>query len=269
MSSRSADLDIARVNALLNAGAGPETRGGLAWRIVYEREVTSTMDVARALAAGGAPAGVVVVADEQTAGRGRLGRTWVSVGGVNLYFTALLRPSLAALRQLAMIAPLAVAEGIGDVTGLHAEIKWPNDVQLDGLKCSGVLIDADVRGDDAMLALVGIGLNVNLDPAQTPELSGIATSLRATLGHLVEREAVLAAVLRRFGELLALVDAGESVRSRWRERLNTLGRSVRVRMGAAIEAGVVVDVAEDGSMELERADGSRVLIAAGEVTLRS
>jgi len=270
MNERPTDLDIVRVNALLADGA-PETGADaqLSWRVVYQREVSSTMDVARALAERGEPAGAVAVADEQTAGRGRLGRSWVSAAGGNLYFTVLLRPTLAGLRQLAMIAPLAVVEGIGDVTGLHAEIKWPNDVQLDGLKCCGVLIDADVRGDAPALALVGIGLNVNVDPAQTPELSGIATCLRVALGRSVEREAVLAAVLGRLAELLALVERGESARPRWRARLNTLGRAVRVRIGAEIETGVVVDVAEDGSLELERADGSRILIAAGEVTLRA
>lgn len=247
-----------------DALAGPATD----WRIAFHGEVTSTMDLAREAAEAGAAAGSVVVADSQSAGRGRLGRSWVSSAGVNLYLTVLLRPSLALLRQLAMVVPLAVAEGIRDATGLEPAIKWPNDVQLDGRKCGGVLIDSQIQGDDGAVALVGVGVNVNLRPAAVPELAEIATSVAAELGHDVAREPLLAAIINRLAELCAAVEAGESVRDRWRARLNTLGRAVRVRSGETVEAGVVEDVAEDGSLRLRRQDGSLAVIAAGEVTLR-
>lgn len=238
------------------------------WRVEFHGDVASTMDLARAAAAGGAAAGTTIVADSQSAGRGRLGRSWVSQAGVNLYLTVVLRPSLALLRQLAMLVPLAVAEAIEDAAELHAEIKWPNDVQLGGLKCAGVLIDSEIQGELRAVALVGIGINVNMQPASTAELAGIATSVSAVLGEPVDRETLLAVTLNRLAALCAAVEAGEGVRDRWKTRLNTLGRRVRVRSGDSVDAGVVEDVAEDGSLHLRRDDGSLALIAAGEVTLR-
>jgi BirA family biotin operon repressor/biotin-[acetyl-CoA-carboxylase] ligase len=249
----------------LSALRGPAT----SWTIDFHGEVASTMDLARDAVAVGAPAGTVVVADSQSAGRGRLGRYWVSPPGVNLYLTVVLRPSLALLRQLAMLVPLSVAEAIDDVTGLHAEIKWPNDVQLGGFKCVGVLIDSQIQGENSALAFVGIGIDVNQRPESAPELKGIATSIAAALGRDVNREALLAAVLNRLAALCTAVEAGEVVRERWKVRLNTLGRAVRVRSGDSVETGVAEDVDEDGSLRLRRADGSLVVIAAGEVTLRA
>ncbi|HLZ69289.1 MAG TPA: biotin--[acetyl-CoA-carboxylase] ligase [Dehalococcoidia bacterium] len=255
----SGEIDVERVQASLSER----------WRLVYRREVDSTMTVARALANAGAPAGTVVLAEEQTAGRGRMGRSWVSVGGVNLYFTAILRPSLTVLRQLAMVVPLAVAEGVEAVCPVRTEIKWPNDVQMDGLKLSGVLIDAELRGDEPALALVGVGINVNFAAGSVPELRGIATSLSERLGQPLERGEVLRAVLMRLATLLDESERGGAVRDRWRARLNTLGRRITVRAGETIETGLAVDVTDDGGLVLERDDGSRAVLAAGEVTLHT
>ncbi len=254
-------LDLDRVRSgLAGAAAG--------WSIETHGEVGSTMDLAREYATAGCESGRVVVAESQTAGRGRLGRTWISAPGVNLYFTVVLRPTITLLRRLAMIAPLAVAEGIEAVTGLTAEIKWPNDVQLNGLKCSGVLIDSEVRGDLPLFALAGIGINVNLDPLASPYLTGIATSPGAVLGRPVSREDMLAATLSKLAALCESVDRGERVHGRWKSRLNTLGRRVQVTSLYSVDAGVVEDVDEDGSLCLRRDDGTLVVIAAGEVTLR-
>ncbi len=255
-------LDLDRVRGGLTGAAA-------AWRLESHGEVGSTMDIARDHALAGHAGGLVVVAESQTAGRGRLGRTWVSAPGVNLYFTVILRPSMALLRRLAMVAPLAVAEGIQAVSGLSAEIKWPNDVQLNGLKCGGILIDSEVRGASPVFAIAGIGLNVNLDVLATPELAGIATSLAAALGRDVSREDVLAATLSKFAGLCECVDRGEAVQARWKARLNTLGRRVQVTGSHSIDAGVVEDADEEGSLCLRRDDGSLVRVAAGEVTLRA
>ncbi len=255
-------LDLAQVRrGLAGAATG--------WMIDHFEEAGSTMDLARERALAEAPAGTVIVAEMQSAGRGRLGRSWVSLAGVNLYFTVVLRPSLHALRRLAMIAPLSVAEAIETVSGLRAEIKWPNDVQLGGLKCSGVLIDAEVQGDRPAFALAGIGINVNLDADSVPELHGIATSIAAQLGRPVSREDVLAATLTKLAALCEAVDRHEPVQDRWKARLNTLGREVRVTSRESVEAGIVEDVNEEGSLLLRRGDGTLVSIAAGEVTLRA
>jgi BirA family biotin operon repressor/biotin-[acetyl-CoA-carboxylase] ligase len=260
-------VDVAQeidVERLLAATTG---RPGF-WRPFFFREVTSTMDVARKLAEGGAQAGTVVIANAQTAGRGRLGRAWSSASSANLYFTILLRPRLQLLRRLAMVAPLAVAEGIEAATGLAPEIKWPNDVQIGGLKCSGILIDSEMRGDTPAYALVGIGINVNYDPSAEPDLAGVATSIAACTGEPVDREIVLASVLDRMAVLMDCVERGDPVQPRWKARLNTLGRTVNVRGGDKVETGVVEDVTDEGSLVLRRADGSSVVVAAGEVTLR-
>lgn len=254
-------IDLARIRAGLY---GPAR----AWWVHYQREVGSTMDVARELAVAGAPAGTVVLADAQTAGRGRLGRGWVSEPGTNLYFTVVLRPSLELLRRLAMVVPLAVAEAIERVSGLQAEIKWPNDVQLGGLKCSGVLIDSEVQGNEPTFTLAGIGINVNSDPGRLPELRDIATSVARAAAQPASREDLLAAVLSGLAELCEAAPAGAPVQERWKARLNTLGRSVNVRSGATLESGVVEDVSEDGTLRLRRPDGSLASIPAGEVTLR-
>ncbi len=240
----------------------------LTWAIRWFQSVGSTMDVARSLAAEGAAGGTVVLADEQTAGRGRMGRTWVSPPGENLYFTVVLYPPMGVLRRLAMIAPLAIAEGIDAVTGLRTEIKWPNDVQLRGRKCSGVLIDSELRAGLPPLALAGIGIDVNQDVSAVPELAALATSLRMETGAPVDRAALLAAVLRAFDRRYAEAAAGQDVRRPWRARLNTIGRSVRVTGPGVQEAGMVEDVDEDGSLVLRREDGTLITIPAGEVSLR-
>jgi len=255
-------IDLDRVRAAMSLAVREQ------FVLSYHERVTSTMDVARQLASEGAVDGNVVIAGEQTAGRGRLGRAWVSAPRENLYFTLIVRPELGLLRQLAMLTPLAIAEGVQDVVPIVPAIKWPNDVQIDGLKCAGVLIDADLHGDAPASVLVGVGINVNFDPATVPELAGVATCLASCAGHTVDRERVLAAVLERFHSLCVAVRAGQSVRDRWRDRLSTLGQMVQIRSGDRVESGLVEDVDSGGSLRLRRADGSLALIAAGEVTLR-
>jgi BirA family transcriptional regulator, biotin operon repressor / biotin---[acetyl-CoA-carboxylase] ligase len=255
-------MNLARVkNALTGPAAG--------WDIRYKPEVNSTMDVARQLAMQGAPHGTVALAGAQTSGRGRLGRSWVSEPDTNLYFTVVLRPSLTLLSELAMVTPLAVAEAIEQVTKLRAEIKWPNDVQIDGLKCCGVLLDSEVQGNVPRFCLAGIGINVNSDPGRVPELAGIATSVAIRAGREISREDLLGAVLSRLAQHCLAVESGAAVQHLWKSRLNTLGRSVNVRSGADVHSGVVEDVTEEGTLKLRRDDGSIVSIPAGEVTLRT
>src|SRR3990170_4882909 len=135
-------------------------------RIVYLATTPSTQDIARAEAEGGAPEGTAVLAEEQTAGRGRLGRSWVSPAGTNLYLTLVIRPTLERLRSLSIVAPLAVAQALEETTALGPRIKWPNDVLVGGRKLAGVLIDTELSGQSVRYSLVGIGVNVNLDVAQ-------------------------------------------------------------------------------------------------------
>ena len=163
--------------------------------VTYRQSVGSTMELAGQEAKSEAAEGFVAIAEEQSAGRGRLGRHWVSPPGQNLYVTLLVRPTLPQLRYLAVIAPLAVCHAIEETTGLLPRIKWPNDVLLEGKKVCGILLESKLTDDAVQHALIGIGINVNLDVAANEEIRDVATSLRAELGREVEREAVLSATL--------------------------------------------------------------------------
>jgi BirA family biotin operon repressor/biotin-[acetyl-CoA-carboxylase] ligase len=237
-------------------------------RLIYYTSVGSTQDVARREADAGAPEGTLVLADEQTAGRGRLGRAWASPPGQNLYLTLVLRPPLAALKRLTMVAPLAVARAVAETTGLQVGIKWPNDVWVGRRKLSGVLLESEVQGDSVRYCLLGIGVNVNMDVAAVPELADIATSLRRELGREVSREEVLASLLNHLEVLYRGACRGEPVLEEWRACLITLGQEVTVRFGQQVEEGLAEDVDEEGRLLLRRRDGSRIAIEAGDVTLR-
>jgi BirA family biotin operon repressor/biotin-[acetyl-CoA-carboxylase] ligase len=227
------------------------------------------MDVARAEAETGAPDGTVVLAEEQTKGRGRFERAWVSPAGQNLYLTLIIRPSLDRLRSLSIVAPLAVALAVEDSTALSPRIKWPNDVLIIGRKLSGILVESEVIGQSVEYALVGVGVNVNFDIEQSPEIADIATSLKRELGRETSREALLAAFLNRFEQLYEDAPEGDGVLQQWRSRLDTLGREIRVTFRDQVYEGLAEDVDADGNLILIQPDGTKRTIEAGEVTLRT
>ena len=123
--------------------------------VFYHESLASTMEAAQGEAKAGAAEGTTVIAEEQTAGRGRLGRSWVSPPGVNLYVTVIFRPTLQQLRYLAVVTPLAICLAIEETTGLFARIKWPNDVLINGKKAAGVLPQSELEGDEVLFALIG------------------------------------------------------------------------------------------------------------------
>jgi len=237
-------------------------------RVIYYPRLASTMEVARRQARRGAAWGTVVIAGEQTAGKGRLGRVWLSPEG-SLALSIILYPSLAYLPSLIMLAALAVVHSIEAVTGLKAQVKWPNDVLVNGRKVCGILIESDVQGDTVVYAIIGIGVNVNLRLSDFPEISSLATSLSDELG----RDVSLLNLIRRLlveveGLYLALL-AGGSIYEEWRDSLVTLGRKVRAESGKNKCEGIAESVARDGSLLLRQANGSLTKIVAGDVTLRN
>ncbi len=243
--------------------------------LIFEPSVGSTMDVARDAAGRGAPEGTLALADEQTAGRGRLGRSWLAPPAVNLLSTLLLRPPAAVLRQVAMIAPLAVCDAVEECHGLRLDIKWPNDVQARGKKLAGILIEvphppapSPTGGEGESVALVGAGINVNFDPRPYEEVRDIATSVAVELGREVEREPLLAAYLAHFERMYAAAKAGASVRDAWRARLVTLGKQVRAAWPGGSAEGTAEDVDDAGALIVRTAEGERVTVEAGDVTLR-
>lgn len=248
--------------------------------LIFEPAVGSTMDVARDAAAHGAPEGTIVCADEQTAGRGRLGRTWLTPPATNIAATLILRPTHAVLRDIAMITPLAIAHAIADITGLRADIKWPNDVQLSGKKIAGILIEIPQPPSPASgsahnagavatgVALVGTGININWDPRGIDEIRDTATSLIVETGRTHDREALLASYAGEFERLYAAATDGHSPREAWRARLITLGRRVRASWQGGSVEGLAEDVDDDGALLIRTADGVLARVEAGDVTLR-
>lgn len=225
------------------------------WRVEVVAQTRSTNADVAARARAGEPAGLVVVAEQQTAGRGRLDRSWLSPPRAGLTFSVLLRPSFPAAQWpwVPLLGGLAVAEALRDCAGVDAELKWPNDVvlgsgagaDLTGRKLCGVLAELPVPG----AVVLGVGLNVTTRtdelPAAGPGQAG-ATSLRLAGATTTDRDTVLRAVLRALRTVLADVDAAKHT---YRARCSTLGEAVRVELpGAAAVEGLAEGVDDDGRL---------------------
>lgn len=241
------------------------------WRnVVWETEIDSTQRLARELARAGATEGTTVVAEAQTGGRGRLGRTWHSPPGVNLYASIILRPPLPppAVPQIALVAGLAVAEAIVAATGLAPRLKWPNDVLVDGRKVAGILTEMEAEMDRVHHVIAGIGVNVNVD-GFPPDLAAKATSLRLATGRRVDRAAfaagLLAAFEARYGRFLG--DGFAAMRGEWEACSSLTGKEVRVAASDGEVVGRVLGLDDDGALRLEGPPGHVRRIVAGEVTL--
>jgi BirA family biotin operon repressor/biotin-[acetyl-CoA-carboxylase] ligase len=233
--------------------------------LIHRPVVETTMELARREAAEGAPHGTLVLAEEQTAGRGRRGRSFHSPPGENLYFTLVLRLPTALHRRLPVAVPVAVCEAVR-AEGLDARIKWPNDVWVGERKLAGMLIDAESDGQ-GFLAYPGIGINVNGDPTLIPELRELATSVRRELGHEVGREALLARVCNGLEALLE--GASDDALRRYRDLSMVLGREVTVHpTGGEPYEGLAVDLTADGSLRVRPPDGAEVTVTAADVSLR-
>ncbi|MFC1987138.1 biotin--[acetyl-CoA-carboxylase] ligase [Chloroflexota bacterium] len=236
-------------------------------RVIYYPSLTSTNTIAKQEAQQGATEGTVIIADEQTAGRGRLKRVWLSPGG-SISLSVILYPTLANLPSLIMLASLAVVHSIETVTGLKSQIKWPNDVLINDKKACGILIESDVQGNRVNYSVIGIGINVNLRLADFPEILPIATSLSDELGKDISRLSVVHRLLVEIERLYLALSTGGSIYEEWRDSLVTLGKRVHARTGETIYEGIAESVARDGSLLLRGADGNLIRIVDGDVTLR-
>lgn len=239
-------------------------------QIHYYASIGSTNDEARRLASAGAPEGTLIIADEQTAGRGRLHRRWWAPPATSLLFSLIFRPPLAPVQaqQLTMCAGLAAAEAIQAQTGLDVGLKWPNDVVWKGRKLGGILTELETDGERLAYAVVGMGLNVNLDVAALPPLSAPATSLLAALGHPVDRLSLLLAILGHWEARYRCLRQGVSPYEDWAARLVTVGQQVQVIQGDRLLEGYATGVDATGALLLRRADGQVERIWGGDVTVR-
>jgi BirA family biotin operon repressor/biotin-[acetyl-CoA-carboxylase] ligase len=244
---------------------------GLGWpaEIEYAALLPSTNDRLKELARAGAAPWTVVLADAQTAGRGRQGRRWVSPPG-NLYMSVLLRPAPPGPRWsvLPLAAGLAVAEALG-AEGLEARLKWPNDVMIGDRKIAGILTEATSSAGGLESVVVGIGVNVALRPSDLPaEAAAAPTCAAEELARPVDRIAVAAAVLARLAVWYhALAREGPRVvQAAWRTRaVPWWGRTVEARSGERRLRGIASDLDEGGALILELEDGTRAVLHSGEV----
>jgi BirA family transcriptional regulator, biotin operon repressor / biotin---[acetyl-CoA-carboxylase] ligase len=222
----------------------------------HRRSLGSTNDLARELAAAGAPQGTVVTAEEQVAGRGRQGRSWTAPAGKALLYSAIVRPLEQRHLVLPLAAPLAVAEAAEAVAEVSCAIKWPNDVWIEGRKCAGVLIEA--RPQDGW-AVIGVGLNVSIEPDEFPdELRETATSLDA--------DVTIAGALEALNDSLTRWTQADpqEVLAAFRERDALRGRQIAWDGGNGTAEGID----ERGNLLVASGSGEQVRLGAGEVHLR-
>jgi BirA family biotin operon repressor/biotin-[acetyl-CoA-carboxylase] ligase len=260
---------------------------GIGDRLLYLPIVDSTNTLAMNMALRGSQEGMVVLTDSQTAGKGRQGRRWVDIAGYNALSSTILRP-LFAPHLLVMIAALAVVAAIADTCEIVATIKWPNDVLIGSRKVAGILIETSHDRLGHLVAVMGVGVNVNgriahfgeatLEPQlHASGLAAIATTLEEECGYEVSREAFLACLLQRLEpQYLALQQEAQTlpmtlnsvsrlIREQWRTQLSTLGRTIQVRQGSMILSGVAEDVNENGELLLRSHSGERISINWGDI----
>jgi BirA family transcriptional regulator, biotin operon repressor / biotin---[acetyl-CoA-carboxylase] ligase len=261
--------DVLHADDLLSRLAKTEVIGR---DIQVFQETTSTNDVIEKLAHDGVREGVVVFAESQTKGRGRLGRKWLSPAKGGLWFSLLLRPKLRPQEatQLTVASGTALRRAIESHTGLKAEIKWPNDILVQGRKVAGILTELTAELDRIKHVILGIGVNVNLNPGDFPsELRGLATSLKAELGKPVSRPELALAILRELDLDYARIISGQfaTVADEFEQYCTTIAHDVVIRTGERQIRGCAESLGEDGALLLRTDHGRLERVIGGDVTL--
>ncbi len=238
---------------------------------VFE-ETTSTNDVIEKLARDGVKEGVVVFAESQTKGRGRLGRKWTSPTHKGLWFSILLRPELSPQEttQLTVASATALRRAIKNVAGISAEIKWPNDLLIGEKKVVGILTEMSAEVDRVRHVILGIGVDVNQDAAEfPPELRKIATSLKVEAGKEICRAELATEILRELDFDYARICGGKfaQVADEWETGCLTIGKNVSVQMGARQIRGCAEALDDDGALLVRTEHGHLERVIGGDVTL--
>lgn len=234
--------------------------------VFWYPSVTSTNTVAAALADAGAPEGTMVVADAQTAGRGRQGRSWSSPAGAGLYMSIILRPSSDQAARVTIVAGVAMAEGIRAATGLGVQVKWPNDLYVGPRKLGGILAESAAARDGSTSVVLGCGINVR-SSIYPPEIAMRATSIEAELGRSIDRGVVFAECLVSLASRYADMTAGRfpAVLDAWRAHVAlTFGRTVEWDGGGAVRRGVAERVDDAGAL-LVRTETGLERVISGEI----
>jgi BirA family biotin operon repressor/biotin-[acetyl-CoA-carboxylase] ligase len=234
--------------------------------------IDSTNKAAKLLAEEGSSGPALVVADEQTAGRGRRGRTWISPPGTGIWMSILLRPDLPAEKSsmITLVSALAVTEGIREVTGVACGIKWPNDIVADGRKICGILTEMSTDMDGISYIVTGIGINANTEEFP-PEIAAVASSLKIETGKTVQRVKIIGAVMRKFAvyyEKFVRDGSFQGLKDLYEEYLVNQGREVAVLDPKGEYRGVAEGISDDGELLVRTEDGSVHTVLSGEVSVR-
>jgi len=238
--------------------------------ILHLEECDSTNRIARDLATKGIPEGAVILAEKQTRGRGRMGREWFSPPEGGIYFTMVLRPAISPNEapKLTLLTGVALAECLRETAGIHARIKWPNDIVLRGRKLAGILTELGAEIDAVNYVLVGVGINVNTE-SFPPDLQEKATSLLIETGESFSRASLVKDFLRRFEDYYSesLGTGFQDIIRRWNEMTDTLGRKVKIESGSRTYIGEALAVDADGALILRDDKGVLHRIVSGDVGL--
>lgn len=242
--------------------------------IEYAESCPSTQILAHQLAQEDTPDGTVVLTEEQTAGRGRMARKWDSAFGKGIWMSIVLRPDVPPQRapQFTLVAAVAVVRAIEEVTGLKPSIKWPNDILLNGKKCTGILTELQSDADGIKALIIGIGLNVNQAAGDfNEEVQDIATSLKMESGKDVSRQDLVRALLFHIEQYtnLYIEEGFGMLKLMWESYSTTIGRPVRARMSSGTLEGMAEGITDDGVLQLRTPDGKLHGIYSADIEMKN
>jgi BirA family biotin operon repressor/biotin-[acetyl-CoA-carboxylase] ligase len=255
---------------IIEAALNQVDAGILGKSLHYFQQVGSTNDIARELAGRGADEGTLVIADEQTSGRGRLERAWISPPGSALLMSLLFRPKIAPERiyRLVMACGLAIAEGCERASGRPAHVKWPNDVQIDGKKISGILPESALSGEHVDWVVMGMGINVNRSFASHDPLAEKATSISVVLGAEVDRAGLLAQIMAGIWKWAQQIE-NRALDEAWRDRCITLGQNIQAETPSEKLVGIAEEIDALGALWIRLSDGTRQRLTISEASLHT
>jgi len=261
---KSPEFSVEELRTLVRREIGKE--------ISFFETVDSTNTLAMRLAGSGALHGTVIIADHQTKGKGRLGRTWLSPPKSNIYMSIILEPKIAPkdATLLTIMAATACASAIRNTTGLEVKIKWPNDLMVGDKKLGGILTEIKSDPDRITLAVIGIGINVNIALKDFPlDVRSVASSIKEALGKTQSRTIIIAGILKEIERLYGILagGGGKLLLAEWKQLSSTLGRKVTVTEGKDTFTGIAEDIDDAGRLKLKLSSGAMKAISAGDVTM--
>jgi BirA family biotin operon repressor/biotin-[acetyl-CoA-carboxylase] ligase len=245
--------------------------GDIGREIFFYKTVSSTNTIAAGLTEK-TPEGTVVLADSQDKGRGRLGRLWVSPAGVNIYMSVIIRPTIEPKNAtlITIMAAVACATALRRVTGLNVTIKWPNDLMVSDRKIGGILTETKTAPETIILAIIGIGINVNMDRDAFPDdIRKTATSVKIETGKFYSRTRIIVEILNEIDNwyrFLKKIDR-KMLLSQWQQLTSTLGREVNVTVGEETFSGIAESIDEEGMLILRLPTGVLKRVSAGDLTI--